>query len=146
VPTRQSSSVAGVIERFSPTSVGPVAAVFARRVVAEARPASVARAKAFLFAAAELGEFAASVGLEPTKVNLPGADLASRLAPDISLQGHQVALRGPPMDGSPNRTCCCHETTGGSRVGMDFEAHRTAGVLRHDERFLPCSGWPGKVP
>jgi hypothetical protein len=62
--------VAGVIEGFSPTSVGPVAAAFARSVVAEARPASAARAKALLFAAAKLGDFAVSVGLEPTTETL----------------------------------------------------------------------------
>jgi integrase len=78
VPTRQSPSVAGVIEGSSPTSVGPVAAAFARRVVAEARPASVARAKAFLFAAAKLGEFAGSVGLEPTKEMLLDEALIER--------------------------------------------------------------------
>jgi len=59
-------SVTGTIEGFSPTSVGPAAAIFARRVVAQARPARVARAKALLFAAAKLGEFATSIGVAPS--------------------------------------------------------------------------------
>jgi hypothetical protein len=50
--------------------VGPVAGAFAHAVVAQARPQSVARAKAFLFAAAKLGEFAVSIGVEPSPAML----------------------------------------------------------------------------
>jgi integrase len=66
VITSHVPSVTGTIEGFSPTSVGPAAAIFARGVVAQARPARVARAKALLFAAAKLGEFATSIGVEPS--------------------------------------------------------------------------------
>ena len=59
------AGVKETIEGFSPTSVGSSAAAFARALVAQARPQSVARAKAFLFAAAKLGDFAVSIGQEP---------------------------------------------------------------------------------
>jgi hypothetical protein len=71
-------SVAGTIEGFSPTSVGPLAGAFARTVVAEARPASAARAKAFLFAAAKLGHFAVSIGVEPSTEMLLDEALVER--------------------------------------------------------------------
>jgi integrase len=60
------AAVQETIEGFSPTSVGPPAGAFARSVVAQARPKSVARAKALLFAASKLGDFALSIGIEPT--------------------------------------------------------------------------------
>jgi hypothetical protein len=63
--TDHPARVQETIESFSPTSVCPAAGAFARSVVAEARPSGVARAKALLFAAAKLGEFAVSVGVEP---------------------------------------------------------------------------------
>jgi len=56
--------VAGVIAGYTPVGVPPEAAVFARAVVAAADPATVARAKAWLFAAGRVAAFAASVGLE----------------------------------------------------------------------------------
>ena len=64
--TDHPAAVQETIEGFSPTSVGPPAGAFARSVVAEARPKSVARAKALLFAASKLGDFADSIGVEPT--------------------------------------------------------------------------------
>jgi integrase len=63
--TDHPARVKETIEGFSPTSVGPLSGAFARAVVAQARPSSAARAKAFLFAAAKLGEFAVSIGKEP---------------------------------------------------------------------------------
>ena len=78
MPTRHRPGVEGVIEGFSPTSVGPAAGAFARCVVAQARPASVARAKALLFAASKLAEFAVSVGLEPTAEALRDEALIER--------------------------------------------------------------------
>jgi integrase len=73
-PTR----VEEAIEGFSPTSVCPVAGAFARSVVAQARPPSVARAKAFLFAAAKLGEFCVSIGIEPSPAMLLDEALVER--------------------------------------------------------------------
>jgi hypothetical protein len=56
--------VAAAIERFTPRGVDEEAARFARELCALARPTSVNRAKAFLFAASRLGAFGESVGLE----------------------------------------------------------------------------------
>ena len=64
--TDHPARVKETIEGFSPTSVCPLAGAFARSVVVQARPKSVARANAFLFAASKLGDFAVSIGLEPT--------------------------------------------------------------------------------
>lgn len=55
---------AEAIARYAPRSLTPGAAAFARAVVAQAGPASAARAKALLFAAGRLGGFAERVGLE----------------------------------------------------------------------------------
>jgi hypothetical protein len=68
--TDHPARVQETIESFSPTSVCPAAGAFARSVVAEARPSGVARAKALLFAAAKLGEFAVSIGVEPSPAML----------------------------------------------------------------------------
>lgn len=57
-------SVVETIERFSPRTVSPAAARFAKELTAAACPASPNRAKAFLFAASRLGAFCESVGLE----------------------------------------------------------------------------------
>jgi hypothetical protein len=46
--------------------MGPAATAFARQVTASAQPKNVNRAKAFLFTAAKLADFAESVGTEPT--------------------------------------------------------------------------------
>jgi integrase len=56
--------VAGVIASYRPRGIPPEAAVFARGVTSRAAPATVARAKAWLFAAGRVAAFAASVGLE----------------------------------------------------------------------------------
>jgi integrase len=58
------AAVAGVIDRYRPWRVSPAAAAAARELVARAAPATPARAKALLFAAARLAGFAESVGLE----------------------------------------------------------------------------------
>ena len=58
------SSVSSVIARYAPRSLTPAAAGFARAVVAQAGPATSARAKALLFAAGRLAVFGESVGLE----------------------------------------------------------------------------------
>ena len=56
--------VAEAITRFSPRTVSFAAATFAKELTVVARPASVNRAKAFLFAASRLGAFCESIGLE----------------------------------------------------------------------------------
>jgi hypothetical protein len=56
--------VAKAIARYSPVSVSDEVAAFARTLTEAAEPKSPARAKALLFAAARLGTFATSVGLE----------------------------------------------------------------------------------
>jgi integrase len=58
------ASAAGVITVYAPCSLSGPAAGFARAVVAQARPATAARAKALLFAAGRLAVFAERVGLE----------------------------------------------------------------------------------
>lgn len=55
---------AGVIARYAPRSLTPAAAGFARAVVAQADPATPARAKALLFAAGKLACFGERLGLE----------------------------------------------------------------------------------
>ena len=55
---------ARAIARYAPVSLSTDVAGFARAVVGAAQPKNPARAKALLFAAAKIGTFAASVGLE----------------------------------------------------------------------------------
>jgi integrase len=57
----------GAIAAYAPCSLSEPAAAFARGVVANARPAAPARAKALLFAAGRLAAFSESVGLEPSE-------------------------------------------------------------------------------
>ena len=57
--------VSAVIARYTPRSLSPAAAVFAREIVAQAAPETEARAKALLFAASRLAVFAEAAGLEP---------------------------------------------------------------------------------
>ena len=57
-------AVAQVIERYSSRGVSLLAASFAKEVVATARPETLTRAKAFLFAASRLAAFGETVGLE----------------------------------------------------------------------------------
>ena len=52
------------VERYAPVSLSAAAADFTREVVARAGPATPARAKALLFAAAKLAGFGERVGLE----------------------------------------------------------------------------------
>lgn len=52
------------VERYAPVSLSPAAAALAREMVAQAAPATPARAKALLFAAGRLAAFAQQVGLE----------------------------------------------------------------------------------
>ncbi|MGH9098772.1 MAG: hypothetical protein ACRDV8_00885 [Acidimicrobiales bacterium] len=59
-----SDPIADLIERYTPYSVSPACALFARAVTTTACPESANRTKAFLFAASRLGAFAEAVGLE----------------------------------------------------------------------------------
>jgi integrase len=86
------ANVAGTIEGFSPVSVGPVAAAFARAVVAQARPPSAARAKALLFAAAKMGDFAVSIGLVPSTEMLFDEALVERFIL-CGTEGHAAGTR-----------------------------------------------------
>ena len=61
---RERSSVAATIAAYSPVSVSPEAAVFARAVVAKVHPESRERAKALLHASSRLASFGCSLGLE----------------------------------------------------------------------------------
>jgi hypothetical protein len=59
-----SADVAAAIARWRPASLPPEVAAFARAVVTRGAPTNPARTKALLFAAAKMGTFATSVGLE----------------------------------------------------------------------------------
>ena len=78
-------AVALAIERFSPRAVDEEAAHFARQLVALARPTSVNRAKAHLFAASRLGAFGESVGLALTPDVLVRSSVIERFcSPGVS--------------------------------------------------------------
>jgi integrase len=62
--TDTACKVAAAIAAYAPRSLSEEAAGFVRAIVARARPATRARAKALLFAAAKLAAFGESVGLE----------------------------------------------------------------------------------
>lgn len=62
--TASADEVAQAIAAWAPRSPSGRAVQFARAVVAQARPASAARARALLFAASRLARFSESVGLE----------------------------------------------------------------------------------
>jgi hypothetical protein len=64
--TDTARAAAGAIAVYAPASLSAEAAGFARAVVARARPATPARAKALLFAAGRLARFGESVGLAPS--------------------------------------------------------------------------------
>ena len=90
--TDHPARVQEAIESFSPTSVCPAAGAFARSVVAQAAPPSLARAKAFLFAAAQLGEFAVSIGVEPSTAVLFDEALVERFIL-CGTEGHAAGTR-----------------------------------------------------
>jgi integrase len=73
------ATAAGVIAAWAPCSLSEPAAAFAREVVAKARPAAPARAKALLFAAGRLAAFAESVGLELSAAVLLSEPVIERL-------------------------------------------------------------------
>jgi hypothetical protein len=73
------AAVSVAIERFTPHKVSSSSARFAKELCAQARPTSVNRAKAFLFAASRLGAFGESIGLELTKEVLLRPSVIERL-------------------------------------------------------------------
>ena len=72
------SSVTAAIAGWAPCSLSVPAAEFTRGVVAQARPATPARAKALLFAASRLVGFGESVGLELDAAVLVRASVIER--------------------------------------------------------------------
>ena len=86
--------VAEVIARYTPVGVSPEVAVFAREVVARAAPATVARAKAWLFAAGRVAAFASSVGLE----------LDAEVVLSVSVIERFTLAMGPAVPVSTRRT------------------------------------------
>jgi hypothetical protein len=72
--------VAGYIARWSPPSVSPAAAGFARDVVARASPQRPDRAKSLLYAAARLADWAAGTGLDPVAAVLLHPSVIERFA------------------------------------------------------------------
>jgi hypothetical protein len=81
------AEVAAYIGRWRPSSVSPLAAVFARDVVAAAAPEGRERAKNLLWAAGKLADYAASLGLDlvPGVVLHPSvAERFTRCAPGLS--------------------------------------------------------------
>ncbi|MHB8660289.1 MAG: hypothetical protein ACYC91_20630 [Solirubrobacteraceae bacterium] len=81
------ASAARAIAAYAPSSVSAGAAGFARAVVAQAAPATPARCKALLFAAARLAAFAEQVGLGLEEELLQGAVIERFIlvgCPDVS--------------------------------------------------------------
>ncbi|MHB1570178.1 MAG: hypothetical protein ACYCS2_02185 [Acidimicrobiales bacterium] len=79
--------VASVIANYRPRAIPAEAADFARTVAARAGPASVSRAKAFLFAAGRLGAFAASLGATLAPEAVITAAMIERFVPTTALSG-----------------------------------------------------------
>jgi hypothetical protein len=82
-----SDDVAAYIGRWEPSSVSPLAAAFAREVIARAGPQGRERAKNLLWAAGKVADYAASLGLDlvPEVVLHPSvAERFTRCAPDMS--------------------------------------------------------------
>lgn len=77
--SRAGDPVAAAIAGWRPRGLGAAAQELAREAVAAARPASAARARALLWAAARLAAFGESVGLEPTASALLRAAVIERL-------------------------------------------------------------------
>lgn len=67
-----------LVELFSPRSVPPAAAAFAREVTRAASPVGRSRTKAFLYATSRLGAFALSVGAELSPAELLDAYFVDR--------------------------------------------------------------------
>jgi integrase len=81
-PADAARAAVRAIAAYAPASLSAEAAGFTRAVVARAEPATPARAKALLFAAARLARFAESVGLEPCTEALLHPALIERVVVD----------------------------------------------------------------
>jgi integrase len=86
--------VAEVIDRYTPTGVPAEAASFARQLVAAGSPASLAGAKAWLFAASRLAAYAVSIGLDLRAEVVLSAAVIERFALQM----------GPQVPASTRRT------------------------------------------
>ena len=90
LPAHQAAGpVAGYIASWRPSSVSPLAAGFARAVVAQAAPGGRERAKNLLWAAGKLADFAISLGLEPAPEVLLHPSVIERFT------AHAPGLSGP---------------------------------------------------
>jgi hypothetical protein len=81
------AGIAAYTGRWEPSSVSPAAAMFAREVIAKARPGGRERAKNLLWAAGKLADYAVGLGLElvPETVLHPSvAERFTRCAPGLS--------------------------------------------------------------
>ncbi len=85
----------GLITRWRPVSVPPRAAGSARTVVAQVAPGSRERAKALLWAAGKLADYAIPLGLDPVPPVL--------LPPSVI---ERFAVSAPGLSGPARRTLC----------------------------------------
>ncbi len=109
--------MAAYIRRWQPVSVSPVAAGFARDVVARAGPGGQERAKNLLWAAGRLADWAISVGLDP----VPGV----LLHPSVI---ERFAAHAPGLTGVTRRTL---------RTNLRFLARRVVPQFAPADRPLP---------
>jgi integrase len=83
----QNADIAAYAGRWEPSSVSPQAAMFAREVVAKARPQRRERAKNLLWAAGKLADYAIGLGVEPVPevvLHPSVAERFTRCAPGLS--------------------------------------------------------------
>lgn len=109
--------VAGCIAGWRPSSVSPSAAGFARAVVVQAGPGNRERAKALLWAAGKLADFAITVGLDPV--------------PEVLLHPSMIercAVSAPGLSGPARRTL---------RTNLRFIARRVVPGLAPADASLP---------
>ncbi len=109
--------IAGYITGWQPSSVTPQAAVFARAVVAAARPGGRERAKNLLWAAGKLADWGLGLGLEP----VPGV----LLHPSVI---ERFAAHAPGLPAVTRRTL---------RTNLRFLARRVVPALAPADAPLP---------
>ena len=117
-----SGGVAAAITAWTPRELSGEVVAFAKEVVAAAEPASVARAKALLFAASRLGAFAEGVGLELCPEAVLHPSVIERL----------VLLGATAMSAATRRTVRTNSRFLAARVGPG--AGRPAAVCLPRER------------
>jgi integrase len=82
----------GIVVAYTGRGIEPVAAAFARRVVATAAPSCPMRARSLLWACSRLADWATSVGLEPVETVLLHRSVIERFV-QVGLAGRCDALR-----------------------------------------------------